>query len=900
MMRLKTIQHNLVDYIITDKESNFVVLGQGRFSKIYLLALRNETKNVPESYVAFKVQRDDYPNLGNIANPHIDKMWQDEHQNLLALAGDANIIHMKHVFKLSEEETVSSDEESAYPLVFVPLCYCKMRKKFFHLPCPDSGQPLENFKIENYYESSVDRYIYSPQQQADKRGKVTIYCKAPAQEDLLFHMDAKYENVLNAGPINEHLRKKVMKELSQAPSPNSRVEVQKPGRKWLIFDDTNKKQYFILKEKGRSSLDFYQSNIVLPENCELLYQSDLLESLSRQRLRQASMTQENNVSVPIAGSASEDAEDVITEEFSEISEEGEIIEADEDGDASEELLVASETTQVPAMSPRVPCLQCTFGNDNFGCCEHFKVFSFYEFYAIPLEVCHFPVVPFIHLLSQRKMDDIRKELLLDHWYFANMFPREERLFSFKKNEEKRVLEVLYYKLMLFLDICAAVGNVHRRTKKAHMHLLPKNLMVRVFADSLGSEQGDAEAYLPPLDRGSFRVTLIDIAGLSQHQSKINVPPVPNHNLLDSSIESDSLKNILVDIDKPFSVSSRKGSISFQDERFSLTSRACNFKSENYQPGDWISWKEEKSTQMEWGQVDKVSDNEIGGSVWRTEVKKARQTALIRKAKETLQDSQISKLHDSQISKLQDSQISKLHDSQISKMYESQIGKKMPANVDLADTNIIDLSLIQKVPTGKNIPVSFKHYPGYGPHHDLYGLGKLFIYLLFATQKVKMEDIDNSIDSFLKYHGLKEDASVAEIERKIFDHIDKDAVFRWGNLVYEGGDTVTQYHKIWEATIRLIFQIITTKFKNFSIAQQDITGDNLMTEIGKQVRALMDNINELLFSTVKFYDQNRKYEIELNNLREQKQMLEEMLQKYNELPLWQIIKQKIEKRFGHDQ
>jgi hypothetical protein len=29
MGRLQTIRHNLVDYIITDKENNFVVLGQG-------------------------------------------------------------------------------------------------------------------------------------------------------------------------------------------------------------------------------------------------------------------------------------------------------------------------------------------------------------------------------------------------------------------------------------------------------------------------------------------------------------------------------------------------------------------------------------------------------------------------------------------------------------------------------------------------------------------------------------------------------------------------------------------------------------------------------------------------------------------------------------------------------
>lgn len=639
MACLQTIQHNLVDYIVLNDDKTFVMLAEGRFSKVYLFKLqcRNvgipDIPDIPESYFALKVQRDTYKDLGNITNQHIDKTWMDEYQHLISLANISCIVQMKNILKY---------DGGGQLMRFSPLCYCDTRKKFFHLPCPDSGKPMEEYKIPNL--KSVERFIYSPNQiMPSENSKTFVY----ANDD----------------------------------NPNSIAQI--------------------------------------PDKCELCGKSKLLEKLSKSKLG--------------------------------------------------------------SMQDTIPCVACQdYTADNFGSCPKFQVFSFYEFYAIPMELCHFPLIPFVQVLSQRKMEDIKNELSQEKWYFTNLFPTEECIFKFRENPDKRFLEVLYYKLTMFYDICVAVGYFHQKVKMAHMHLVPKNLMVRVFNDGLG---GKSKVFVRPLQYGSFSITLIDVAGVSSYAPT-------GHDMIDPAVESKSLKFTVADIGKPFGVTCREGTISFQQGSFVLVSKDkdYNFKNENYQPGDWIVWQYQNSP-MQYGKIEKVEAAMLKGEIG-----------------EPLQATQA----------------------------------KTPI---FSETTVITIP--SEHPTSQNIAVKFKHYPGYGPHYDLYGLGKLFAYLLFANSKVEIDAIEESIKKF-QHHGLNADASVAEIENKIFADI-KDTVFCWGNLVYEANNVLTQYSSIWKATIRLIFQIITTEFANFSISQEDIAGENLMKQISERVNTLKKEIEKLLYN-----------------------------------------------------
>lgn len=851
MKPLTTIQHSLVQGIVTDEKNEFVTLGDGRFSKVYLLALQNEKNNSTESYIALKVQRDDYPDLGNIFNSHIDRMWKDEYENLQKLTPYASIIHIRDTIRECSSPNVSKDSAGARgPLVFAPLCYCIHKKVFFYLPCPETGVHMENYKIGNHYEHSAERFICSASgKYGEKHDVITLYAKFPPSRNKIVTMATKYEPFLDKGSIQE-LRHK-MNRSGYELAEDAVLKVEKPGRKWVVVEDKQQK-YFIIKDKSHASLEVYRNTIALPENFQILYQEDLLGSLSKKKL---------------ARNVEESGANEIVE----------IEEVDENGEVLEQEISPAEVKEVPCLN----CEQCA--DDNFSRCAQFKLFSFYEFYAIPLETCHFPFKSVHQVISQRKMQEIREELLREKWYFAHLFPLEERLFAFKKNEEKRLMEILSHKLTLFLDICTAVGSIHKKLKTAHMHLLPEHLMVIGFLDISNYKNEVTDRSVAAMEKGAFRPVLLDIAGLSSlNETKSDFPDIGNHNFLNSSLESESLKSKIADIDRGITASSKPGLLTIEGERFKIRCDSLDFQVENYYKGDWILWERKGGeAKSEWGQLEHIDAHTVGGKIWQqdTVLKLKKQTGK----NQTDETGTLEIPVDRDPKRARHIPIGELSDMDGSKLLleQSKVMEALPMPKPGGDSH-------------RDLAVNFKHYPGYGPHYDLYGLGKLLMYILFANQKVTTEGIENSIKNFSKYHGLKEDAPVQEVKAKILAHVEKDSILRWGNLSYEPWAGEVRYVNIWQDTAFLVFALITTEFKNFSFSQKNIDGETLLEGVAAEVRKILENIAEVLYSQVEFYQKNNSYEMELAHLREQNKALEEMLKKAKNASFGDMVK-KIFKR-----
>ena len=86
----------------------------------------------------------------------------------------------------------------------------------------------------------------------------------------------------------------------------------------------------------------------------------------------------------------------------------------------------------------------------------------------------------------------------------------------------------------------------------------------------------------------------------------------------------------------------------------------------------------------------------------------------------------------------------------------------------------------------------------------------------------------------------------------------------------------RFTNIWKETLFLVFALLTTEFKHFSYSKKEIEGEELMAEIVAKTKKIREDIAEILYSQVKFYEQNNRYELEIDQLREQVRSLEKVL------------------------
>ncbi len=132
------------------------------------------------------VQRDNYPispeDLNPVTNADVDRIWKE---TILFYGPDETVFHLPG--------PPGREDDAAH---FNSLFFCKEKRKFFHPPCPECGQPLTLCRDDRLlkasglfpYYSSLKRYLFCPGCASTKTEPV-FYQFARSSEDRGFVRD---------------------------------------------------------------------------------------------------------------------------------------------------------------------------------------------------------------------------------------------------------------------------------------------------------------------------------------------------------------------------------------------------------------------------------------------------------------------------------------------------------------------------------------------------------------------------------------------------------------------------------------------------------------------------------------------------------------------------------------
>mgnify|MGYP000990809374 CR=1 FL=1 len=251
------------------------------------------------------------------------------------------------------------------------------------------------------------------------------------------------------------------------------------------------------------------------------------------------------------------------------------------------------------LAANIPCLQCK-KKDIFGNCPYFRIFSFYEFYAIPLEICHFPFDSLLQIISGRKLEETKKELLEKKWYFllkdresAEETTQEKEYFSFNFNNniQDRGLEILYLKLKLFVDICHSVQKIHKSLGIAQMNFVHDSIMV-------------VQEKIEDIIEGHYRLGLF-FSGFSS--AKLGL--MPQYNLCMPYSISPMLKEKIEHLQNP--QYQNWGELSLENQIFQVKPEKIRVAMPYFFSGDYIEWfyKDDKERRVNLGVIRSIKENE---------------------------------------------------------------------------------------------------------------------------------------------------------------------------------------------------------------------------------------------------------------------------------------------------
>ncbi len=173
-----------------------------------------------------------------------------------------------------------------------------------------------------------------------------------------------------------------------------------------------------------------------------------------------------------------------------------------------------------------PCKDCGYKEECYSketplVHERLTPLSFYDFYAIPLELLHFSLEDFSMLLGkyswEKFEEDKYKSFLSSNLHGCNEVLKltrpsfqNSKLFHYQLDRTgKESIEIFSLKLALFLQICRGVYKIHKFLQRPHLDLKPENIFVKI----------------PPvnLDRPAlrdFRAKVIDLACTTKRDNQV--------------------------------------------------------------------------------------------------------------------------------------------------------------------------------------------------------------------------------------------------------------------------------------------------------------------------------------------------------------------------------------------
>ena len=712
-----TIEPDLFCDIVEDEKGNFCVLGEGRFSKVYLLAIRHRVTEDIINYVAWKVQKDAYSRImvpENTCNPDIDILWKQEHENLKKLRDTSHIVQLKDVVKLPPD---CRQEEVHY---LPPLWFCKKKRDFYPLLCPQCGKPLQTCTPE------LGVYIFS-----------TLYENSEEQERVLVCKNC----------------------------------LQKEPQEITVYcgDELYKEEYI------KRYADDKNSNI----RFEFFSREEYLERIFRFK----------------------------------------------------------ESNAMPH------CVDCAHFQEKDRLCTHFKLFSFHNFHALPIEECHMPIRYFLNLISGKRLKEIRETMEKEQHYFKYRFPETSNLFRFPSNQGYQKLEILYLKLNLFRSLCLALKHVHEKLNKAHLHLIPENVMINL---------NQADSTLEP---GGYSLKLIDLAGVPRIRPKLDedIPVVYRKKHIESTlIPSEFLQDF-----------SWEGTLKREEGQYVLN--MGEVPSVKFQSLDWL--RIETAKRVGWAQVESfdISKKELKITFWKKpEVEEDKAEEKEVKSKTSLK-----------VSPAKD--VNKMTGTFRTK--DLTIDPKKILFFDRIDKARQTSRISQKEFEEGEQKVNFKYYPRCGPNFDLYGLGTMLFYILFGHR-----DQRRRISKRLRKVLDALDPATKDPQRKILELL-SDSTLQKKYISFEDDEDKSEDGKktaripkpIWEKIILLGFKLLTTQFQDFSYYNCDVTEEKIIAaKVLPEIEEIIMEIESILFVKDNFYSQTPNDEI-INSLRRQLARKQEEIQ-----------------------